>query len=235
MYVINSWAPAQTIYPHKWVGRLYLSGTPGSGYCSGTAISGNVMVTAAHCVYDLGAHSFFNYWAFTPAYKNGSAPYGTFTANTCWVLNSWIAQPYYSFAAVPYDVAVCTMGTNAAGQTLNAAVGYMGRSWNYGYVLNLFVMGYPWQDTSGNTLAGAGYYLRTCTAETNIYATDVLRAGCGWGPGISGGPWVKGYQQNIVAGSVDSVVSGYVSGVPNLYGARFTSNNIVPLCNAAGC
>lgn len=236
-YVVNSWAPAQTIYPHKWIGRLSFTTVGGTSYCSATAISGNNFVTAAHCVYDTTNNRWYSNWAFTPAYRNGSAPYGTFIASACTVLTNWVTLSG-SFSIngwTKYDVAVCTAGKNAAGQTLNTAVGWAGRQWNYGYVRNFFDLGYPFQNTSGNTLSGAGLYLRTCAAESFSQTTDTLGMGCNWGPGISGGPWLIGYAPPLVAGAVNSVNSGYYVGQANMYGLRFTSNNIVPICNVRAC
>ena len=62
-----------------------------------------------------------------------------------------------------------------------------------------------------------------------------LGSGCFWGPGISGGSWLVGYKPFVVTGRVNSVNSGLFIGQQNLYGARFNSSNIVPLCNARGC
>jgi hypothetical protein len=44
-----------------------------------------------------------------------------------------------------------------------------------------------------------------------------------------------GYKPFVVNGQVNSVNSGLFIGQQNLYGARFNSNNIVPLCTARGC
>ena len=125
-YIVNQIAALQRVYPHRWVGRLSFSVPGGTSYCSATSISGNVMLTAAHCLYDSTNNVWYNNWVFTPAYRLGNAPYGTFAATTCWVLNSWIAQAggYNINTWAPHDVAVCKMGNNAAGQTLNAAVGW---------------------------------------------------------------------------------------------------------------
>lgn len=92
-YIVNLWAPAQTIYPHKWVGRLSFQVPGGTSYCSATSISNNVMLTAAHCVYDSNANKWYSGWVFTPAYRNGSAPYGSFAATTCYVLTAYINLP----------------------------------------------------------------------------------------------------------------------------------------------
>jgi hypothetical protein len=132
-------------------------------------------------------------------------------------------------------VGVCNMGTNAAGQTLNNAVGWMGRQWNWPYIRHFFNMGYPFNDYNNNPMGNAGQYLRTCVAESFQQTTETRGMGCNYGPGISGGPWIAGYKQFQVAGAADGVNSGLFIGTQNLYGPRFNSNNIVVLCNAAGC
>ncbi|MGC1377187.1 MAG: hypothetical protein WA821_13230 [Anaerolineales bacterium] len=236
-YYVNAWAPAQTIYPHVWVGRLSFSTTGGTSYCSATAISGNNFVTAAHCVYDTTNNVWYSNWAFSPAYRAGSTPYGTFVATACTVLTAWVnlSGGFSINGWTKYDVAVCTVGTNDSGQTLNTAVGWAGRQWNYGYIRNFFDLGYPWQNTSLGAIPNAGAYLRTCTGESFTQTTDTLGIGCNWGPGISGGPWMIGYAPNTVSGAVNSVNSGLFIGTQNLYGIRFTSSNIVPVCTARGC
>jgi len=237
-YTVNQWVPAQTVYPHKWVGRLsFKTSGGGTSYCSGTAISGNVMVTAAHCIYDSTNNLWYNTWVFTPAYRNGSAPYGSFAASTCWVLTAWVnlTGGYSINTWTRYDLGVCKMGKNSAGQTLNTAVGYMGRSWNASYIRHFHDLGYPFKDYNNAYITNAGLFLRTCVAESRQQTTDTLGMGCNWGGGISGGPWMVGYAPNVVSGQVNSVNSGIYIGQQNMYGIRFTSNNIVVLCTAVGC
>jgi hypothetical protein len=236
-YTVNEWSSAQTIYPHKWIGRLSFSTSGGTAYCSATAISGNNMVTAAHCVYDTTNNRWYSNWSFTPAYRNGSAPYGTFPGATCTVLTAWVnlSGSYNINTWAPYDVAVCTMGRNSAGQTLNQAVGYMGREWNYSYVRHFHDLGYPFKDYNGATIPNAGLYLRTCIAESFQQASEVRGMGCNRGEGISGGPWMAGYALNSASGWVSGVNSGLYIGTQNMYGPRFNSNNIVPLCTTRGC
>jgi hypothetical protein len=115
-------------------------------------------------------------------------------------------------------------------------VGYAGRSWNRGYVDNVFNLGYPWKDVNNNSIPDhPGEYLRTCTAEIFKYSTDVFGMGCNWGAGISGGAWMLGYAQAALSGSIDSVNSGIYIGKQNIYGIHFTSNNIVPICSTRHC
>jgi V8-like Glu-specific endopeptidase len=232
----NKLAALQNIYPHRWVGRLSFTVPGGTSYCSATAISGNTIVTAAHCVYDTTNNRWYSRWAFSPAYRNGSAPYGTFAATTCWVLNAWVARAgNYGIAWAKDDVAVCRMGRNTAGQLLNTAVGFAGRQWNWGYARHYHVMGYPFRNVSNQVITDAGKYLYICSAESFQWGADVRGAGCNMGGGMSGGPWLTGYAPGVVSGWVDGVNSGIFIGQNNMYGARFTSNNIVPLCNSAGC
>jgi V8-like Glu-specific endopeptidase len=236
-YYLNSNGYLWGLYPHVWVGRLSFNTTGGTSYCSATAISGNVMLTAAHCVFDTAANKWYSGWVFAPAYRNGATPFGTFAASQCWVLTSWVnlSGSFSINGWTKYDVAVCKMGNNSNGQTLNAAVGFMGRQWNYGYVRHFYDMGYPWRNYNNTTISGAGAYLRTCVAESFQQTTDTRGMGCYYGPGISGGPWVARYQVGVASGYADGVNSGLYIGTQNLYSIRFTSSNIVPLCTAAVC
>jgi V8-like Glu-specific endopeptidase len=236
-YIVNQWKKAQKVFPHKWVGRVSYTVPGGTGFCSATSISNNVMLTAAHCVYDSTNNRFFSNWVFTPAYRNGSAPYGVFPATTCWVLTAWVnlSGGFAINTWSRHDVAVCNMGANSAGQTLNQAVGWSGRQWNWPYVRHFNTLGYPFRNTSNATLTDAGKWLRTCAAESFQQTTETRGMGCNWGPGISGGPWLIAYAPPLVSGFADGVNSGMFVGQNNLYGPRFNSNNIVVLCNAAGC
>lgn len=238
-YVVNQAAVMQVMYPHIWVGRLSFTTPNGTSYCSGTSISGNVMLTAAHCLYDSTNNRWYSNWVLTPAYRAGSAPYGTFAARQCWVLSAWVNQTG-SFSIntwTRHDVGVCKMGTNSAGRTLNSSVGWMGRQWNAPYVRHFHDLGYPFRDYNNNLLPNAGLFLRACVAESFVQTTDTRGIGCNLGGGISGGPWMVGYAPGVVSGFADGVNSGLFLGTQNLYGARFNSNNIVPLCaaTAAAC
>lgn len=236
-YVVNSNASVWKSLGNRAIGRLSFSTLSGTSYCSATVISpNNVIVTAAHCVYDTTNNRWYNNWVFTPAYRDGAAPFGTFPADKCTILTSWanLSGNYSINTWAPYDVAVCNMKNNSFGQGLSSLTGYQGRMWNWGYVRNIHNLGYPFNDYRNIVLNSAGKYMRLCTNETFQQATDVMGGGCNWGPGISGGPWIANYNP-FNYGFVNNVNSGLFIGTQNLYAGRFTSNNIVPLCTAAGC
>jgi V8-like Glu-specific endopeptidase len=236
-YTVNQVAALQNLYPHRWVGRLSFTTPSGTSYCSGTSISGNVMLTAAHCIYDSTANTFYSNWVLAPAYRNGSAPFGTFAATQCWVLTAWVnlTGSYAINTWARHDVGVCKMGTNSAGTTLNNAVGWMGRQWNQPYIRHFHDIGYPFRNYNNALLPNAGLYLRACVAESFQQTTETRGMGCNFGGGISGGPWMVNYAPGVVGGNADGVNSGLFVGTQNLYGARFNSNNIVPLCSVAAC
>ena len=235
-YVVNKNRKLWKLYPHRWVGRVSFRTPNGTSNCSGTAISGNVMLTAAHCLYDTTNNRWYTNVTFAPAYRSGKAPYGVFPATTCWVLTAWfnLSGNYSISTWARHDVGVCEMG-KSKGRTLNQRVGWMGREWNYPYERHVHNLGYPFRDYRDRLIPNAGKFLTTCIAETYRYATETRGMGCNWSRGNSGGPWMAGYAVDTVRGHASGVYSGFFINSQNAYGARFNSNNIVPLCNSAGC
>lgn len=250
-YIANLISTMQTPYPHRWVGKLTFRNNGADYVCTATAIRGNNIVTAAHCLYDTANR---NVWhtniVFRPAYRLGSSPYGAFTATGCSVPSAWVSlsgtYQYNTWAR--WDVGVCTVGANSAGQSLNTAVGFSGLAWDYPYDRNVNMMGYPSFNVDNIPLASPGEYLRLCAAESFAQATDVRGMGCNWGGGISGGPWLdstslnspaaygrNGYAPGRDTGYVTGVNSGFTASQQNMYAGRFTSQNIVPLCTLRGC
>jgi V8-like Glu-specific endopeptidase len=237
-YIANKYTPMQAIYPHIWVGRLAFTVPGGTSYCSGTSIRGNVMLTAAHCLYDSTNNRWLSdNWVFTPAYRNGSAPFGTFAATSCRVLSAWInlTGGFSINSWTRHDVGVCKMGNNSSGTSLNNAVGTMGYQWDASYTLHLHDLGYPLKDYNDAYLADPGKYLRTCVAESRQQTTETRGIGCNYGGGISGGPLMINYAPIVVSGYADGVNSGIFVGQQNMYAARFNSNNIVSLCSGSFC
>jgi len=80
-----------TSQPTSTNGKVFFTEGGLNYVCSGTALlSGNksVVWTAGHCVND-GAGTFVTNWAFVPAYADGSAPYGTWTARRLLTTSGW--------------------------------------------------------------------------------------------------------------------------------------------------
>ena len=216
--------------PWNKIGKLYFNTPSGaSSYCTASVVSGtSVIVTAAHCVYTRGA-GFNTNFVFVPADRYGAAPYGRYGWQSATVLNDWI-----NIGGRAHDVATIRLaGEATSGQPVVNYVGWLGRSWNYGYEQYTYSHGYASNLSTQYTNVCAG-----TTYSAPSEGADVLVQGCDMTYGSSGGPWIINFAHNSHAGNhVNSVVSGpHIGAFGTAYvGARFTSNNIVPLCNASGC
>jgi V8-like Glu-specific endopeptidase len=211
----------------KPIGKLFLNG----GFCSASVISGNNdIVTAAHCCWDRSKNNWIGGWSFAPAYNNGNAPYGVFTWASATVLNSWINN-----GDIPSDVCVIKLQNDSAGHPVTYYTGWLGRSWNYPPSQPMHSFGYP-----GNI--GGGNNLESCAAQSSAQpagcGSGVLNMACKMTFGSSGGPWIKDLGKGD---HVDATVHGYINQTctgtfgQEFNGPQFTSNNIVPVCNAEGC
>lgn len=217
-----------TNYPDAPIGKLFSS----AGFCSASVISGNnAIVTAAHCCYDRNKKNWVGGWVFAPAFQNGNSPFGTFNWTSATILTSWITN-----GDIPSDVCVIKLANDNAGRGVTFYTGWLGRSWNFGSVQEHHAIGYP-----GNL--GGGNIQELCTSESFSPSAacgggNILNTGCSMTFGSSGGPWIRSYRGG---NWVNSVVHGYDSQActgtfgQTFNGARFTSGNIVTICNAAGC
>lgn len=102
-------------------------------------------------------------------------------------------------------------------------------------MLSQHALGYPGNIGGANTL-------QLCASESfspssGCGGSGVLNTGCPMTYGSSGGPWIRDYR---TGSHVDSVVHGYDSSSctgtfgQTFNGPRFTSGNILTLCNAQG-
>lgn len=220
-------------YPWQTIGKLLIT-TAGGGdtFCSASVISGNsIVVTAAHCCFDRGAGQFNRNFTFAPAMRETTAPFGMFGWRSARVLRAWATG-----GGRANDVCVISLNPRGDGQPVSSVVGWLGRSWNHDPTQHHFAFGYP-------GAIAEGQYKYECSAESFANCGDgqVLGMGCNMTGGSSGGPWLRVFKK-FEAGSanfVNGVVSGYdeCTGTfgQSFNGPRFTSNNIVPLCNDEGC
>ncbi|MBS1212687.1 MAG: hypothetical protein H6R26_1304 [Proteobacteria bacterium] len=222
----NYWLNQQTAFPWKVVGKLLIDG---GGYCTAQSITGapkNIVVTAAHCVYDPGV-GFKRGWTFVPAERFGAAPYGQFRWASARVLNAWMSS-----GGRRNDVAIIRLQNNSAGRPVSYYTGWLGWRQNYPYVRSLHSIGYASNiATTWTSMCAAESFYASCEG------TDVLVKGCNMTFGSSGGAWIDVYKPYEVAGYVESVVSGpsCAGSVGQTYvGARFSSANIGTLCSAEG-
>jgi hypothetical protein len=235
-------------YPFRAAGKLFFKIGANTFVCSASLIKPGIVVTAAHCVANYGQRQFYSGWTYVPAYNNGSAPYGTWTARSATLLTAYYngtdnCIPPYN-AQCPDDVAVITENPQS-GRYPGRATGWFGYGWN-GYGFNgssqamISQLGYPVALDGGllmERVDSQGFVTRTIANNTIIGS---LMTG-----GSSGGPWLlnlgmapslsgvsfgSAAQHNTVVGVTSW---GYTNSAIKQMGASpFTSKNVVLLVNA---
>jgi V8-like Glu-specific endopeptidase len=223
----NYWLTQQKSFPWKVVGKLLIDG---GGYCTAQSITGapkNIIVTAAHCVYDPGV-GFKSGWTFVPAERNGVAPYGQYRWASARALSAWA-----SGGGRRNDVAIIRLQNNpTTGQPVSYYTGWLGWHINYPYVRNLHSIGYASNiSTQWTSMCSAESYFASCEG------TDVIVKGCNMTYGSSGGAWIQQYKPYEVSGYVEGVVSGpSCSGAfgQTFVGPHFSTANLGALCSAEG-
>jgi V8-like Glu-specific endopeptidase len=221
----NYWFNQQQASPWRIVGKLLIDG---GGYCTAQSITGapkNIIVTAAHCVYERGV-GYKAGWTFIPAERFGAAPYGQFRWASARILNAWITR-----GGRRDDVALIRLQNNAAGRPVSYYTGWLGWRQNYPYVRSLHSIGYASNiATTWTSICAAESFFASCEGD------DVLVKGCNMTYGASGGAFIDDYKP-YENGYVDSVVSGPScagSFGQTFVGPRFSSANFGALCAAEG-
>jgi V8-like Glu-specific endopeptidase len=199
-------------YPTSTNGKVFFTENGVNYVCSGTALtSGNerVVWTAGHCVNE-GPGDFVDNWAFVPAYRDGSRPYGTWAATSLYTSTEWRTDGDFS-----YDVGAARVALAGSTATLTDTVG--GRPIAFNYTpsqLTYSAYGYPQASPfNGQRLwvcANAPLYLRDNSASP---ATMGIQ--CNLTGGSSGGSWIARVN------GVDSVVSVNSYGYSNLRNVMF--------------
>lgn len=187
--------------------------------CSGSATSStnhDVVSTAGHCVNE-GPGAFATNWAFVPAYNNGSAPFGVWTARNLVTTGQWANS-----GDINYDTGFAVMNT-LGGSHLTDVVGGQGVAFNLARHLSYQLFGYPAAPPfDGETLqscAGTAF-------DDTFGGTQSQGVSCNMTGGSSGGPWFTGGLQN----SINSF--GY-NGVPNVMFGPYWGTVIQGAYNAA--
>jgi V8-like Glu-specific endopeptidase len=175
------------------IGTLSVGTAQGPRACTASVVRSpgrNLLVTAAHCVED-GQSGPQEDLVFTPGYRKGLAPYGS------WPVAAVTVDPRWTDDADPeYDVAFVTVRA-VGGRQIEDVVGGNTLGGAGGFGLGVSVTGYPYDAEEPIT----------CTARTASQSPTQERFDCdGYTNGTSGSPWVT------ADGSVVGVIGGYQEG-----------------------
>lgn len=203
---------------------FYYNQADGKDYvCSGSSINSDskrLVVTAGHCVYGAPGNEWHTNWIFAPGYNNGTT-YGTYQAATLRTFTDWINYGE-SGRGFNSDVAFVTTydGSTSEAPVVNAVGGH-GFRWGGGFGFDVSVFGYPANLNGGQIMWAC--WGTSGTGWLGVYEFNHI-AGCNFGGGSSGGPWLDEYSNTTGLGYVRSVTSnGPTNSTAYIQGPYFDS------------
>jgi len=197
----------------KTSGRVFFTFQGRTASCSGNAVTSqnaSTVITAGHCVKYQG--SWHTNWVFVPAYDNGSAPYGQWTATKTLTTPQWEASE-----DINHDVGAAVVAP-LNGRTLTSVVGAQGIQFNGGYNKAMYAFGFPAASPyDGSKLI----YCSGNSSKDFLFSQDHSLA-CNMTGGSSGGPWFTGFNEATGQGMQVSVNSFGYTFLPNrMFGPYF--------------
>lgn len=229
----------ETIFPNRTVGKLFFTKGELRFVCSASVIRQRLVLTAGHCVHSGsgGTTGFHQNFLFIPAFRDGSAPLGTFTARRAGATSLWMT----SGGVVPNLADFGMLEMNDRGTTkIGAITGVLGvrtlslkpnHTTKLGYPCNIDNCQKMQQVTSQNRSTNF------TSAPNNVEYGSNARGGS------SGGPWVQNYGVQGVGGvptsaGLNQVVGvtsyGYISTDIHLQGSSIPDSRaggFIPLLN----
>jgi V8-like Glu-specific endopeptidase len=202
------------------VGAVYFSvgGVVSAHYCTGSVVhsaSGDLIATAAHCVYNKLFGGWQNHIAFVPGYHDDVAPYGVWLATTAYLNQGWVVKQ-----DPDYDIAFLKVRPAGGGtQTLESLTGADTFTTWPGYQNDVTVAAYPLTATRP-----VG-----CSGTTKKYSGTQIELDCGGLPnGASGSPFIASGNRLV------GVLGGYEEGgnTPDTSYSIYFSNAIAEIYRA---
>ena len=189
----------------------------GNFVCSATvaaSFSRSLVTTAGHCVSD--GRRFATNWMFVPAYDDGNAPFGRWSASELGATEGWKDS-----GDLRFDVGMARMEPNADGKTIEEVVGAREIGFNRARSQFYHSFGYPSEQPP---LEFTGEREFTCTSswrgdDEAFEQPRPMQIACDMTAGSSGGGWVSG---NTLL-SVNSFKAGFIILPDNrfMYGPYF--------------
>jgi V8-like Glu-specific endopeptidase len=156
--------------------------------CSGTALntpSHSIVLTAGHCVIERGSEG--RQLSFVPAYEHGNRPFGTFVAQSIYVMPQWRHRENPDF-----DVAALRVRPNEFG-ALTDVVGARGYATGKSRLGAFQIFGYPAAHAGGEELRSCRAHGLGLDSLTDRFSgPPTMPASCDMAAGSSGGAWLFG-------------------------------------------
>ena len=181
------------------VGAVFTSNASGDHFCTASVVDSagqNLIITAAHCVYDPGVGQRDNL-VFVPGYRAGETPSGVWPLAAITVDQSWADR-----GNPDLDVAFAIVQPQD-GKQVEQVLGANKLGTGEGHQVDVRVTGYP--SSSDEPI--------TCVNQTVQQSPTQLEISCpDYTGGTSGSPWVTGFDPSTHTGTVVGVIGGYQQG-----------------------
>ncbi|GAA4915771.1 trypsin-like serine peptidase [Streptomyces coeruleoprunus] len=208
----------------KTSGRVFFTFQGRTASCSGNAVTSqnqSTVITAGHCVKYQG--SWHTNWVFVPAYDNGKAPYGQWTASKTLTTPQWQASE-----DINYDVGAAVVAP-LNGQKLTAVTGAQGIQFNGGYNKAMYAFGFP----AASPYDGSKLIYCSGNSSKDFLFSQDHSLGCNMTGGSSGGPWFTGFSESAGTGLQVSVNSFGYTFLPNRMFGPYFGNEAQAVYNQA--
>jgi V8-like Glu-specific endopeptidase len=181
------------------IGTLFYSTSSGGHFCTASVVSsktGNMVMTAAHCVYSGG---YATNLEFAPGYDSGSAPYGDWSVKEITVAKGWREHQDPDLDYAFLEVAPPPLSAGPIQSVTGAmTIGFSRRD-----AESITVIGY--NDTSQQPIRCATKSFKFSSSQMEFYCR-------GFWYGTSGGPWIIDYDGSTGTGTVFGLIGGYEAG-----------------------
>jgi len=220
---------ATTSYPYSTIGKLFFTDprTGGNFVCSASVLRPRIIATAGHCVTQPSTSAagryFYTNFLFVPAYRNGVAPFGSFTPSIEWVTNTW----YFSDGSVPNPQDVAIIVARDTTSKLGYITGWLGWRTNGLPANNLLVGGYPCN------LDSCARMEQTWAQIFAFGGNNTYTVGSAMRGGASGGPWIQDFGIAPVGAPAGELALNYLVGVTS-YGPTSTTPQYLGASNFDG-
>jgi V8-like Glu-specific endopeptidase len=183
----------------RTVGALFFTTGSQTHFCTASVVDSatlNLILTAAHCVYDT---SYATNIAYVPEWHNGISPYGEWPVQSVVVAKGWTRSQDPSL-----DFAFLTVAPpTTRGLPIQLVTGGLRLGINVGYRHNIYVIGL--NNTDSRPLGCATKSFEFEPGQMEFYCNSF------W-DGTSGGPWILHLNRTTGSGIVFGDIGGYEQG-----------------------
>ncbi|MUL37802.1 hypothetical protein BWI75_16065 [Gloeocapsopsis sp. AAB1 = 1H9] len=182
---------ADVVYPYRAVGKLFFT-IPGQGdfVCSGAVIKPRIVLTAGHCVHSGsgGQKGFFTNFLFLPAYRDGAAPYKSWSWSYVMTPDAWAKGNGVVPNAADYAmIEINDLPFKGVNRKIGQVTGSLGFKTFSLFPNHATLLGYPGNLDNGNKMHQVtAQSFRTQTPNSVEYGSDMRG-------GSSGGPWIQNF------------------------------------------